>query len=88
MKTLATALIAALVSADQLIDRYLFEVTEVPNEDLVILYGVHSHNDYKEQSPPLWHAVSLGIGSVEADIWLVNGTLFIGHAAPSNVSLS
>ncbi|PSS37557.1 hypothetical protein PHLCEN_2v573 [Hermanssonia centrifuga] len=28
---------------------------------------------------PLFTALSLGVASVEADVWLVNGTLFIGH---------
>ncbi|GJJ09610.1 hypothetical protein Clacol_003833 [Clathrus columnatus] len=28
---------------------------------------------------PLFTALSMGVASVEADVWLVNGTLYIGH---------
>ena len=28
---------------------------------------------------PLYTALSYGVFSVEADVWLVNGTLYIGH---------
>ncbi|KZS93392.1 hypothetical protein SISNIDRAFT_454565 [Sistotremastrum niveocremeum HHB9708] len=39
---------------------------------------IHSHNDYWRQVP-LLTALSLGVASVEADVWLFNGTLFVGH---------
>jgi len=39
---------------------------------------IHSHNDYW-RDVPLLEAISFGVASVEADVWLVNGTLFIGH---------
>ncbi|KAF5356011.1 hypothetical protein D9756_003833 [Leucocoprinus leucothites] len=39
---------------------------------------IHSHNDYW-RDVPLLTAVSLGVASVEADVWLVNGQLFVGH---------
>ncbi|KAI0319381.1 hypothetical protein OF83DRAFT_1170269 [Amylostereum chailletii] len=39
---------------------------------------IHSHNDYWREVPVLT-AISLGVSSVEADVWLVNGTLFVGH---------
>jgi len=29
---------------------------------------------------PLYTALSLGVASVEADVWLVNGTLFVSHS--------
>ena len=38
----------------------------------------HSHNDY-EQPRPLQDALAQGFGSVEADIWLVNGELLVAH---------
>ncbi len=38
----------------------------------------HSHNDY-ERSRPLEQAVELGFGSVEADVFLVNGELLVAH---------
>jgi hypothetical protein len=38
----------------------------------------HAHNDY-EHTRPLLDALDAGFGSVEADIWLVEGELRIGH---------
>lgn len=39
---------------------------------------MHSHNDYW-RPVPFFSALSLGCISVEADVWLVNNTLYIGH---------
>ncbi|KAH9849728.1 hypothetical protein C2E23DRAFT_896766 [Lenzites betulinus] len=39
---------------------------------------IHSHNDYW-RDVPLLTALSFGVASVEADVSLVNGTLFVGH---------
>jgi len=39
---------------------------------------IHSHNDYW-RDVPLYTALSYGVVSVEADVWFVNGTLYIGH---------
>ena len=44
---------------------------------LSILRG-HAHNDY-EHARPLLDALAQGFGSVEADIWLVNGQLLVAH---------
>jgi alkaline phosphatase len=38
----------------------------------------HSHNDY-EQPVPFKMAYSAGFGSIEADIFLINGALFVAH---------
>jgi hypothetical protein len=38
----------------------------------------HAHNDY-EHDRPLLDALDQGFGSVEADIWLRDGELLIGH---------
>ena len=38
----------------------------------------HSHNDYW-RAIPFYSALSVGAISVEADVWLYNGTLYIGH---------
>ncbi|KAK2463061.1 hypothetical protein APHAL10511_004716 [Amanita phalloides] len=46
-------------------------------QDIVPKY-IHSHNDYWREVP-LLTALSYGIGSVEADVWLVDGTLYVGH---------
>ncbi|MEO7181106.1 MAG: phosphatidylinositol-specific phospholipase C/glycerophosphodiester phosphodiesterase family protein [Gemmatimonadaceae bacterium] len=42
----------------------------------------HAHNDY-EHARPLLDALDRGYGSVEADIYLVNGALLIAHARDS-----
>ena len=39
---------------------------------------IHSHNDYW-RDVPVFTAISVGCVSIEADVWLVNGTLYIGH---------
>ncbi|KAF2673903.1 hypothetical protein BT63DRAFT_467486 [Microthyrium microscopicum] len=39
---------------------------------------IHSHNDYW-RDVPYYSALSVGAVSVEADVWLVNGTLYVGH---------
>ncbi|KAK8194667.1 hypothetical protein IWZ00DRAFT_187248 [Phyllosticta capitalensis] len=38
----------------------------------------HSHNDYLK-SPPLYAALATGCTSIEADIWLDDGELYVGH---------
>jgi hypothetical protein len=38
----------------------------------------HAHNDY-EHARPLHDALDRGFGSVEVDIWLVNGALLVAH---------
>jgi hypothetical protein len=42
----------------------------------------HAHNDY-EHARPLLDALDRGYGSVEADVHLVNGELFVAHARDS-----
>ncbi|TKA06189.1 hypothetical protein FCI23_32835 [Actinacidiphila oryziradicis] len=42
------------------------------------LRHAHAHNDY-EHERPLADALSHGLNSVEADIWLVGDQLLIGH---------
>ncbi|KAF5371630.1 hypothetical protein D9758_003375 [Tetrapyrgos nigripes] len=39
---------------------------------------VHSHNDYL-QAVPLITALNTGVTSVEADLWLQDGSLFVAH---------
>jgi hypothetical protein len=43
-----------------------------------ILQRAHAHNDY-EHARPLLDALDEGFGSVEADIYLVDGELLVGH---------
>ena len=40
--------------------------------------NAHSHNDY-EQKIPFWMAYNAGFGSIEADIFLVDTTLYVAH---------
>ncbi|ADD43195.1 phosphatidylinositol-specific phospholipase C/glycerophosphodiester phosphodiesterase family protein [Stackebrandtia nassauensis] len=40
----------------------------------------HAHNDY-EHDRPLFDALDHGFGSVEADVWLVDGELLVAHDA-------
>lgn len=42
-------------------------------------YKIHSHNDY-EQELPFWYAFANGAASIEADVYLKKGTLFVTHA--------
>ena len=39
---------------------------------------LHSHNDYWRDFP-FYSALSVGAVSIEADVWLYNGTLYVGH---------
>lgn len=41
----------------------------------------HAHNDY-EHEQPLWNAYQNGFTSIEADVHLINGQLFVSHAKP------
>lgn len=40
--------------------------------------NAHSHNDYQNKIP-FWSAYNAGFGSIEADIWAVNGELMVSH---------
>lgn len=40
--------------------------------------NAHSHNDYQQEVPFEW-AYQAHFGSIEADIWEVNGELFVAH---------
>jgi alkaline phosphatase len=39
---------------------------------------IHSHNDY-EQARPFWEAYEAGASSIEADVYLVDGKLYVAH---------
>lgn len=39
---------------------------------------IHSHNDY-DRDIPLFRALSVGCTGIEADIWLINNDLQVGH---------
>ena len=44
----------------------------------IIPVSIHSHNDYWRPLP-FYSALSVGAISIEADVWLYNGTLHVGH---------
>ncbi|KAG6354565.1 hypothetical protein INS49_004583 [Diaporthe citri] len=44
----------------------------------IVPKGFHSHNDYWREVP-FYSALKAGAISVEADVWLYNGTLHVGH---------
>jgi hypothetical protein len=50
-----------------------------PPQKIVPLPQAHAHNDY-EHKRPLFDALDQGFCSVEADVFLVDGTLLVGHA--------
>ncbi|KIW07089.1 uncharacterized protein PV09_01973 [Verruconis gallopava] len=44
----------------------------------IVPKAFHSHNDYW-RDVPFYTAIANGAVSVEADVWLINGTLYVGH---------
>ncbi|EFX04806.1 hypothetical protein CMQ_1734 [Grosmannia clavigera kw1407] len=44
----------------------------------IVPRAVHSHNDYWRPAP-FYSALAAGAVSIEADVWLYNGTLHVGH---------
>ncbi|KAF2871267.1 hypothetical protein BDV95DRAFT_495232 [Massariosphaeria phaeospora] len=44
----------------------------------IVPKAMHSHNDYWREVP-FYSALSYGAVSIEADVWLINETLFVGH---------
>lgn len=56
----------------------LFLTAEVKAQQELSFNQGHSHNDYK-QSIPLMRAYYAGMGSIEADVFLRNGQLYVAH---------
>lgn len=52
--------------------------------DVQVLERAHAHNDYLHLRP-LLGALDRGFCSIEADVWLVDGRLYLGHAAPNRL---
>ena len=73
-KILASLTLAALPLAALLAPAVAIRAADAP----VPLTRVHAHNDY-EHSRPLLDALDQGFCSVEADIFLVDGKLLVGH---------
>ena len=53
----------------------LLSIQEIAAQQPVIL---HSHNDYV-RTAPFWEAYSQHCGSIEADVFLYEGRLLVGH---------
>ncbi|GAB4011119.1 hypothetical protein GCM10028808_23790 [Spirosoma migulaei] len=53
-----------------------------PLSGIVALPNAHAHNDY-EQSRPLLDALDSGFASVEADVHLIDDTLYVAHDRPT-----
>jgi len=56
----------------------LFLSISVTTQAQYTTLNAHSHNDY-EQKTPFVLAYNAHFGSIEADIWAVNGDLFVAH---------
>jgi alkaline phosphatase len=57
-------------------NKYLASFLLITN--LCFAQKIHSHNDY-EQARPFWAAFEAGVNSIEADIYLMDGNLFVAH---------
>ncbi|KAJ5894068.1 hypothetical protein N7495_005759 [Penicillium taxi] len=51
----------------------------------IIPVGCHSHNDYWRRVP-LYSALRAGCVSVEADVWMFDGELYVGHSTSALTS--
>ena len=71
------ALVLAVVMATAV---FVARTDGPPSTALVALVNAHAHNDY-EHGRPLLDALDHGFCSVEADIFLVNGDLWVAHDA-------
>lgn len=87
--TLLTALLAVVPALSQPLNPSLQSLLDTRSNNTLYKYptsltqdivpkGLHSHNDYWRPLP-LYSALASGAISVEADVWLFNGTLHVGH---------
>lgn len=59
---------------------FAFSLTPVRAQKIYTTAAAHSHNDY-EQTAPFSLAYQHRFGSIEADIWLKEGMLYVAHDA-------
>ena len=84
MRTLSRILLPlCLLLSGLLVPGFLAPVAPVATastarSDVTPLARTHAHNDY-EHTRPLHDALDHGFTSVEADVWLVDGELRVGH---------
>lgn len=58
-----------------LIALWFISVSAIAQENLK---KAHAHNDY-EHAKPFFEAYKLGYGSIEADVYAINGELLVSH---------
>ncbi|MCP9754895.1 hypothetical protein EGI26_06940 [Lacihabitans sp. CCS-44] len=58
--------------------RDLFTFLIIVGWNSVLAQKIHSHNDYV-QARPFWEAYEAGANSIEADVYLVDGKLYVAH---------
>lgn len=54
-------------------------------DSIVALPNAHAHNDYAHKRP-LLDALSHGFTSMEADVHLINGTVYVAHDTPRDLA--
>lgn len=54
-------------------------------DSIIALPHAHAHNDY-EHKKPLFDALSNGFTSLEADVHLINGNLYVAHDPPKDLA--
>jgi hypothetical protein len=77
VKSLSSKTIRVLSAYFQIL--LVFQTTTVAQT--VPLPAAHAHNDY-EHAKPLMEALSYGFTSIEADVYLIEGELFVSHYFP------
>ena len=60
---------------------YLFAFNVTVFAQTKVLYNAHAHNDY-EHTHPLTDALNLGFNSIEVDVFLIEGELYVYHDKP------
>lgn len=63
--------------------KYKQDKSQEKEQVITVIQG-HSHNDY-EQDRPLFEALDNGFVSVEADVHLINGKLYVTHDIPATL---
>ena len=58
--------------------RNLYTFLLIVGLNSIFAQKIHSHNDYV-QARPFWEAYEAGANSIEADVYLVDGKLYVAH---------
>ncbi|MDQ4139960.1 MAG: phosphatidylinositol-specific phospholipase C/glycerophosphodiester phosphodiesterase family protein [Bacteroidota bacterium] len=59
---------------------FLFNWSNLKAQNSYTSANVHAHNDY-QQPQPFFNAISRQVGSIEADVFLKDGELYVAHEA-------